>query len=65
MKGIVSYFKEHNGKRALFGILLLIVGSAGYWTGKDSTVTILIFGYGTALLGLTAVDRPALPEAGK
>lgn len=62
-KTIADYFKNHNGKRALFGILLIAAGVYGYLTAKDATVTGVILGLGATLLGLTTADKPTLAGA--
>ena len=57
MSKLVAWLKEHNGKRALFGILMLALAAYGYLKRLDTTATIAIFGMGTTLLGLTTADK--------
>jgi hypothetical protein len=57
VNSILAWLKEHNGKRALFGILLMALAAYGYITKLDTTATIAIFGMGSTLLGLTTVDK--------
>jgi hypothetical protein len=59
-KTIANYFKEHNGKRALFGILLLLVGMWGYMEDKDSSLTMAIIVMGAGLLGLTSLPGASI-----
>jgi hypothetical protein len=57
MNAFISWWRDHNGKRALFGFLLLMLATYGYITKLDTTATIAIFGFGTTLLGLTTADK--------
>jgi len=60
-----KFFRDHNGKRAMFGAALLgaaLVGYfgylAGWWQSRyDSTLTMTMFITGGGLLGLTSTDR--------
>lgn len=51
---LIDYFKNPNGKRALWGIVLMIAGLAGWFMGKDSTVATIVIGIGGTLLGITS-----------
>jgi hypothetical protein len=55
MKAFLEYWKAHNGKRALFGVLLIGIGVYGWITRTPESWTVILFGCG--LLGLTAVDK--------
>jgi hypothetical protein len=51
---IIAFFREHNGKRAMFGIALIAAGVVGWYLGKSDTVSTIIIGMGGILLGITS-----------
>jgi hypothetical protein len=64
----LKYFRDHNGKRALWGFILMgaaLFENFGYITGLfhfyDGMLTAVMFGTGAGLLGLTTGDRPRMP----
>jgi hypothetical protein len=62
---MMKFFRDHNGKRAMFGAALLgaaLVSYFGFLAGffekrYDSALTMTMFITGTTLLGLTSMDR--------